>query len=503
MRRLALLAALLACSIAPSRALAQSFTLALGGDVIFEAPLSYALRARRAADDDPRSYDELFEALRGPLERADLAIVNLETPVGPRRRSRDAEQDYPTFAAPPAFVEALAGAGVDLVTLANNHAYDQGVAGLASTIAETRRVGLEAAGLDEAPGFTLRVVRGVRVAIVSLTQGTNVRPTHDEAPSPRVAVLERAQLEAWIRGARASADVVVAALHFTDTGERMPSRAMRAWARRAALAGADVVVGHGPHVPAAAEWLELDGRRALVLNSLGNLVAAMRAERHAEATPRPHVRDAVIVTLRITRTSGGVSIEPPSVATYWIEARRTSAAPPLIRPFSTRAGDADPLSRRAARLVALLDARGPPTPARALTTEPPPAVTARLEADVVDPSATRPPVSAPRASAARPAREPTPPSAERLGARFLCGSAVEASVDGAALRAWAERLRAAAAARLVVVSTRCPGEPEALARRRARRASGLVAILGPSRSRLTFEVGPTREGEPELTAQLR
>jgi len=95
----------------PSAAYAQGDgpTLLFGGDVIFDDPIDYALRQMHRSRDDAASYEGLFADLS--LSDADLTIVNLETPVAERVRSREDGIDLPVFAAPRAFLEALAHAG--------------------------------------------------------------------------------------------------------------------------------------------------------------------------------------------------------------------------------------------------------------------------------------------------------------------------------------------------------------------------------------------------------
>ena len=81
---------------------------------------------------------------------------------------------------------------------------------------------------------------------------------------------------------------------------------------------------------------------------------------------------------------------------------------------------------------------------------------------------------------------------------FACGSAQESRVDAAALRAWVEAMRAHPRAQLEVTAARCEGESASLAARRARRASGLIAVLGPSRSRFITRVGEVRDARVTL-----
>ena len=99
------------------------------------------------------------------LRAADVAMVNLETPVTQRGRQDPKELEFASdryyFRTPPRALGALAEAGVDVVTVANNHAGDYGQVGLADTIRAARRsrVAVVGAGRDAAEAFTPHVVR--------------------------------------------------------------------------------------------------------------------------------------------------------------------------------------------------------------------------------------------------------------------------------------------------------------------------------------------------------
>ncbi|MBC6460973.1 CapA family protein, partial [Actinomadura sp. HBU206391] len=105
-------------SVAGEAAKAQPFTVAFGGDVHFEGQL----RAR--LDADPGT---AFGPVAERLKSADLAMVNLETAV--TTGGAPAPKQF-VFRAPPAAFQAVRSAGVDVVTMANNHGMDYGEAGL-------------------------------------------------------------------------------------------------------------------------------------------------------------------------------------------------------------------------------------------------------------------------------------------------------------------------------------------------------------------------------------
>src|SRR5690606_21286224 len=111
-------------------------------------------------------------------------------------------------------LDALREAGVDALTVANNHAYDQGTRGLRNTLRAAARRGLAAIGAgDDAERAARAVVLEAgeaRVAIAAWTEGSNHRPRAREGSRPRIAFLRDGTVASSIRRARDEADLVVA-----------------------------------------------------------------------------------------------------------------------------------------------------------------------------------------------------------------------------------------------------------------------------------------------------
>ncbi|RIQ20315.1 CapA family protein [Jiangella rhizosphaerae] len=222
-------------------------TLAFAGDIHFEG----ALRARL---DDPAT---ALAPVAAQLGAADLTVVNLETSVGNSGTPEPGKRF--TFQAPPTALTALQAAGVDVVTMANNHAMDFGPDGLADTLAaRTSAPGLDVVGvgadLAEAFAPAIRDVGGTAVAVIgaNVPDDPGADPTAHWAATGTTAgvatALDPAPLLDAIARARtqAGADVVVVYLHWGVQGESCPSPSQTALA--ATLAGhADVVVGSHTH----------------------------------------------------------------------------------------------------------------------------------------------------------------------------------------------------------------------------------------------------------------
>ncbi len=213
--------------------------------------------------------DSLWTSAAPLLRAADIAIANLECAISTRGTPEPKEY---TFRADPTSVRGLAGAGVDVVSVANNHSLDFGVDAFLDTLRHLRRGGIEPVGggrdLDSARRPVIRTVGGLRAAFLAYS---DIRPSgFDATPSKPGAAPARAELAADVRRARRSADLVVVYFHWGTELAQTPDGRQRTFAAVALEAGAAVVLGAHPHV---LQPLERRGRR-VVAWSLGNFVFA-------------------------------------------------------------------------------------------------------------------------------------------------------------------------------------------------------------------------------------
>jgi poly-gamma-glutamate synthesis protein (capsule biosynthesis protein) len=215
-----------------------------------------------------------FGAVAATLRAADLAWINLETVVAEPGVGVAARKAY-VFRSPPRTLDLLREAGVDGVSVANNHALDYGPAGLARTVALLRARALPFAGFGasarDAWDPVTVAARDARVAVLGFYRMNVPRPGWTATPrSPGLASAEDSELPrtfAAIRAARARADKVVVMVHWGTELVPCPYNWQRRLARRWVRAGADLVVGSHPHVLHAAERVG----RGMVLYSTGNL----------------------------------------------------------------------------------------------------------------------------------------------------------------------------------------------------------------------------------------
>ena len=288
--------------------LAAVISLVWGGDVTLGS---------RYGHPPQRGRPELAPVAR-VLRGADVAAVNYEGTFGPGGPSKCASGLPHCFAfqAPAANARTLRWAGVDLVNQANNHAHDFGAPGQAMTRAALRSAGVRWTG---APGrITVLRRHGVRVAFAGFSTYGWSAPMGDLAA-----------VRALVRRAARRADVVVALFHGGAEGAdrtHVPHGAehafgeyrgdSRRFAHAAIDAGADLVLGSGPHV---LRGLQLH-RGRLIAYSLGNLAGwrnfgtagttGISALLRVELAPDGRLLHATVTSLRLDRT--GVPHRDPS-----------------------------------------------------------------------------------------------------------------------------------------------------------------------------------------------
>jgi poly-gamma-glutamate synthesis protein (capsule biosynthesis protein) len=211
-----------------------------------------------------------LDGVAGLLD-GDVRFANLEGPLTERGRpagldatGRPSTAGGPIrFAASPVLA-ALLRRRVDVVSLANNHALDQGEAGRADTERALQAAGIAAAFPEHDAALA---PPGVRVQVLARDLGPGLAPAGEDA------------LVAAVASARHAGAAVLVSLHFGREGVQLPSPAERRLAERLIDAGASAVLGHGPHV---VRGVERHGR-GVIAYSLGNLAFACRCADEKDA----------------------------------------------------------------------------------------------------------------------------------------------------------------------------------------------------------------------------
>src|SRR6266851_327646 len=248
-------------------------TLAFAGDVHF------AGRTARLLGDPASAFGPITSVLRS----ADFAAVNLETAI--TGRGTPQPKTY-HFRAPPAAFTALRDAGIDLVTMANNHALDYG---LTARAARFPYVGIgTSAAAAWAPYVT--TIKGVRIAVIGVSQVAELASSWVATPSrPGEAnAIDLPRTLAAVRAARRLAPIVIVFMHWGTEGQACPDAAQLSLAPKLAAAGASIIVGAHAHMLQGSGWLG----HTFVAYGLGNFLWWERSYSTAtgvlELTLHPH-----------------------------------------------------------------------------------------------------------------------------------------------------------------------------------------------------------------------
>ncbi len=217
--------------------------LAFGGDVHFEGVLRNLLAT------DPAT---VLAPIAPVLKSADIAMVNLETAI--TERGAPQPKQY-TFHAPATAFTALAAAGVDVTTMANNHGVDFGPVGLQDSLDAIRVTRFPVVGIGADAAHTYapfrRTVHGERIAIIGATQviDDTLIPTWSASDSRGgiASAKDVDRLLAEVRKTRVDSDTVVVFLHWGQEGTTCPTSIQRDLALRLVDAGADIIVGSHAH----------------------------------------------------------------------------------------------------------------------------------------------------------------------------------------------------------------------------------------------------------------
>lgn len=311
-----------------------SVRFSAAGDNLIHAPI-YKQAARRASGEEGYSFDYCYEDLVQLWSEQDVNWVNQETLC-----TRELEPStYPCFSTPAECAEALYRGGVRVFSLANNHTYDKGAAGIAATLRfwDSMPEDVVTTGLwqgeSDYDNIPIHTVNGVTIAYLSYTEHTNGIKQSSAMTANVIYISQTDIIERQVRRAAELADFVVVGAHWGTEDSHTINSGQRALAQKLADWGADVIIGTHPHVLQDAAWLTAaDGRQVFTAYSLGNMISSQS---------KPDQLIGAILTLELRKTTqpdGTVSLavlEPkltPTVTHY--DAGKSNVRTYLLRDYT-------------------------------------------------------------------------------------------------------------------------------------------------------------------------
>ena len=217
-------------------------------------------------------YDTLNEEAMDTFNNADIAMINNEFPYS-NRGTPLANKKF-TFRADPKYVEVLNQMGIDIVSLANNHAYDHGEEALLDTFDTLKNAGIAYVGaghnLAEAKEPVYFIAGGMKIAFVSATQiERSLPPDTKEATEESAGVLRTLEPEKFvdtIKTAEENSDFTIVYVHWGSENTYEVEQSQKELAKAYVDAGADLIVGDHSHCLQGFSYID----NVPILNSMGN-----------------------------------------------------------------------------------------------------------------------------------------------------------------------------------------------------------------------------------------
>ena len=228
------------------------------------------------------NFDSIYENVKDEIGQADLAVVNQEVPLV----SDPADASgYPKFGTPLAGGEALVSAGFDVVTMATNHSYDKGSAGIADTLTFWREQHPEITVLgihdsqEDQDANRVRIVekKNFKIAMINYTSLINEDAQVPDDESYAVDVYSEEAVQKDVAAAKEQADLVMVFLHTGVEDQNEIDDQTQERINYLAQQGVDIAICSHPHVLRPVSQLDRpDGGKMLVYYSLGNFVSAQK-----------------------------------------------------------------------------------------------------------------------------------------------------------------------------------------------------------------------------------
>ena len=214
-----------------------------------------------------KNFEALFNDFLSVLHHADLAVTNLECPLTDKKSP--IKKSGPVLKAPPDTAEALKHGNIGVACLANNHIMDYGTEGLSDTLKHLDSAGIQHVGagltLEQAMDPLIITRKGLKIGIINVAEHEfSIATDHSAGAAPIDEITNYYQ----IRKARSAADLIILVLHGGHEMYPFPSPRMVKLYRFYADLGADVIIGHHPHVFSGYEVY----KRVPIFYSLGNFL---------------------------------------------------------------------------------------------------------------------------------------------------------------------------------------------------------------------------------------
>jgi gamma-polyglutamate biosynthesis protein CapA len=241
----------------------KNIKLAFVGDMMLDRGVKNSVYKNFSGD-----YVELFSKVREELQSYDILFANLEGPISDK--GEDVGGLY-SFRFEPKAIPALSEAGFDVFSLANNHAFNWGEVAFTDTIELLSSAGISSigAGVTGSDAYLAKIfnIQDVRIAYLAFSEfraGGIMSSSTDSG----FAMISEEDIKKSVSQAESDSDLVIVSYHFGEEYMDLPNEYQKKYAKLAIDYGADLIIGHHPHVVQTLEQY----KNTYIIYSLGNFI---------------------------------------------------------------------------------------------------------------------------------------------------------------------------------------------------------------------------------------
>ena len=241
----------------------KKISLGFVGDIMLDRGIKSSVAKYGNGD-----YIFAFEKIKDYLNSFDILFGNLEGPISDGGTKTGSIY---SFRMNPKSAVALQEAGFDILSVANNHIGDWSKTAMKDTFENLKNAGIEysGGGDNKKEAYEIKIIlkNDTKIAYLSFSQfGKGYLEAGDDTAG--IAIISDEKLKSGIEKAKAENDIVIVSFHFGDEYKKEPNTYQKTFAHKAIDYGADLVIGHHPHV---VEPIEVY-KDKYIAYSLGNFV---------------------------------------------------------------------------------------------------------------------------------------------------------------------------------------------------------------------------------------
>ncbi len=250
----------------------------VGDNLIHEALYS---QAQKRAGGEGYDFAYAYQNIEEIIKTADIASINQETVMADIFKP----SAYPRFNSPTALGQHLEKIGFDVFNQANNHTIDKGEKGILATIDFWSTQDAKLTGvyknIEDYNNIRTVTANDITFSFIGMTELTNGLSLPEGSDVILMRLSDEEKIKERIEKAKEISDVVVINVHWGAEYTHKPNELQKVMAKKMIEWGADIILGHHPHVIQPVEYIvREDGTRGIVAYSLGNFISAQnRADR--------------------------------------------------------------------------------------------------------------------------------------------------------------------------------------------------------------------------------